>query len=205
MTRPPDAFDAIGTLGSLHATSSIASAIFAWVGFISSLWKAAPTWSGTTFSAPASCASSISRSTPATSPETTICAGVLRFAGATSPASDACAQSSARRSASSPITAAIVPGVSVCASFISLPRKATSRMPSSSETAPDAAAAVYSPRLCPATKSGRIPSSPAASASASDSEKSAGCATSVRVSDSIGPSSAYRRIGRPEASSASAK
>ena len=78
-------------------------------------------------------------------------------------------------------------------------------MPSSSDTAPAATAAVYSPRLWPATTSGRRPRSRATSVSASESAKSAGWAAFVSVSDSIGPSSdscriceARRLVGRVE-------
>ena len=62
-------------------------------------------------------------------------------------------------------------------------------MPSSSESAPAATAAVYSPRLCPATTSGCRPRSRATSVSASERAKSAGWAAFVSVSDSFGPSS----------------
>ena len=206
-TACPDAFETSGTSGSFHAMSAIASAIRACTGFMSSLWNAAPTWRRTTLAAPASCASAISASTADSSPETTICVGELRFARATEPdaASEACTQSSASWSAGRPITAAIAPGRSDWVSAMRRPRSATSRIPSSVDSAPDETAAVYSPRLCPATSSGRRFIPRAASVIASESANSAGWATSVRVSSSIGPSRESRRIGKPDASSAAAR
>ena len=53
--------------------------------------------------------------------------------------------------------AAIAPGLSSWISAICRPRSHTRRIPSSAPRAPAATAAVYSPRLCPATKSGRRP------------------------------------------------
>ena len=98
--------------------------------------------------------------------------------------------------------AAIAPGRSDWISAIRRPRSLTRRMPSSAPRAPQAAAAVYSPRLWPATKSGEMPSSRASSVRAMPTAKSAGWVTSVRVSSSIGPSRQSLRIGSPEASSA---
>ena len=60
-------------------------------------------------------------------------------------------------------------------------------MPSSKESAPTATAAVYSPRLWPATKSGCETDRAPARHRQRDAN-SAGCATSVAVSSSIGPS-----------------
>ena len=61
---------------------------------------------------------------------------------------------------------------------------------------------MYSPSEWPATKSGWRPRARAASETASATQNSAGWATSVRVSASIGPSSMILRIGWPEAASA---
>ncbi len=52
----------------------------------------------------------------------------------------------------------MAPGRSAWISDILRPRSLTRRIPSSRSRAPQAAAAVYSPRLCPATKSGVRPS-----------------------------------------------
>ena len=106
---------------------------------------------------------------------------------------DACSQSRSSVSASSPMIAAIAPGLSSWIAAMSRPRSHTRRIPSSAPRAPAATAAVYSPRLCPATKSGRSPVSRATSSTAMERANSAGWATSVRVSDSIGPSSVYSR------------
>ena len=97
------------------------------------------------------------------------------------------------------------PGTSSCAAAISAPRAHTSRMPSSGDSAPATAAAVYSPSEWPAAKSGFRPAAKARSAIASATQNSAGWATSVAVSSSIGPSRQSCRIGLPDASSASAK
>ena len=78
-------------------------------------------------------------------------------------------------------------------------------MPSSVPSAPADAAAVYSPRLWPATKSGTSPRARATSSTASEIANSAGWATSVRVSYSIGPSRHSFRSSSPDASAAAAK
>jgi hypothetical protein len=94
------------------------------------------------------------------------------------------------------------PGRSDWMSAIRRPRFETSRMPTSAGMAPLATAAVYSPRLWPATKSAPMPASRASSSIPIETEKSAGCAASVAVSSSIGPSRQSLRIGSPDASSA---
>ncbi len=68
-------------------------------------------------------ASSISLTTPSSSPETTICVGELMFASVTMPAADACSHRAASLSASRPMTAAIAPGRSSPISPISRPRR----------------------------------------------------------------------------------
>src|SRR5205085_10251039 len=74
------------------------------------------------------------------------------------------------------------------------------------ESAPAATSAEYSPRLCPATKSGRgKPSASAALSAATETVRIAGCVFSVNCNSSAGPSKQSLESAKPSASSASSK
>lgn len=103
------------------------------------------------------------------------------------------------------MTAPIAPGRSDWMSAMRRPRSDTSAIPSAGLRHPAATAAVYSPRLCPATKSGCTPAWRASSVIAIETANRAGWATSVRVSSSIGPSRQSVRMSRSEASRAASK
>ncbi len=115
------------------------------------------------------------------------------------PAARAVWHSSLTRSAGRPMIAPIAPGRCDCISAMRRPRSDTSAIPSAGLRHPAATAAVYSPRLCPVTKSGCRPAWRASSVIAIETANSAGWATSVRVSSSIGPSRQRVRMSSPEA------
>ena len=87
-----------------------------------------------------------------------------------------------------PRIASIVPDREAAARSISSPRWITSGSPVSKSSTPAPTSAAYSPRLCPATMSGRTPRSPSAAQQAQSTAKIAGWAFEVRISSSRGPS-----------------
>src|SRR5436190_6738482 len=78
------------------------------------------------------------------------------------------------------------------------------RRASAKAKVPAATCAEYSPRLCPATNAGRIPRDSSSRNAATLTARIAGCAFSVSVSWSSGPSKIRRLRGSPSAASASA-
>jgi len=102
-----------------------------------------------------------------------------------------------------PINAAMAPSPGGVASCMYRPRRRTSAAASGSRRAPAATSAEYSPRLCPATKSGRTPFPSRTRNRAVDVASMAGWVFSVSFSSSSGPSKHKREIGKSKALSAS--
>ena len=164
VTRPPEAFEAIGTLRVAHATSvhrlghpRLRGLHQLAVEGGADLEPARPSPRPPPARAP-----SAARRRP-TSPETTICGGRVQVRGGDEARLRSLARRAPRaRSCSRPMTAAIVPGRSVWASFISLPRRATRRMPSSNVERPATRPPRCTRRGCGRRRrSGLIPSSAA--------------------------------------------
>ena len=86
------------------------------------------------------------------------------------------------------------------ASCISSPRRRTRRRASAKSRAPAATRAEYSPRLCPATATGRTLAARPSSARwiAIEAARSAGCVLAVSCSSSSGPSQQSRESGEAE-------
>ncbi len=85
------------------------------------------------------------------------------------------------------------------------PRRRASFTASENSSAPAATSAEYSPRLCPATKSGVMPCFSSARYAATETVRIAGCVFSVSLRSSSGPSKQSFEIGKPSAASASSK
>ena len=99
----------------------------------------------------------------------------------------------------------MAPAPTGTASCMYRPRFRTSAAASRNFIAPAATRAEYSPRLCPATKSGWIPFASRTRKTAVDIVSIAGWVFSVSFSFSSGPSNERREIGKSKATSASAK
>src|SRR5882762_6877506 len=91
------------------------------------------------------------------------------------------------------------------ASCIYCPRLRTNCTASENFSAPAATSPEYSPRLCPATKSGVIPFSASTRYTATEQVKIAGCVLAVCFSSSSPPAKHICEIENPSASSASSK
>ena len=174
-------------------------------GCINVQWNGAETGSATARLAPISLASSIARSIAPLWPEITTWLGSLSLATShTSP----CAAASAifcASSRSAPSSAAIAPTPTGTACCIAWPRSFSSFAVVARSNVPAAHNAEYSPRLWPATKlatSGRGNAS--VRNTASELAMIAGCAFSVSLSSSSGPSLISRNRFWPSASSTSA-
>ncbi|OIQ64828.1 hypothetical protein GALL_536190 [mine drainage metagenome] len=116
--------------------------------------------------------------------------GALKFtASTTSPSSCiTCAQPARTAASSSPNTAAMPPAPSGTASCIAWARNRTSGRASAKVRLPAATSAVYSPRLCPATRSGaRPPSASQRRYMATPAVNMTGWVLVVRLSCSAGP------------------
>ena len=117
-------------------------------------------------------------------PLTTTWPGQLKFAGQRPSCS---AQSASTTASSSPMTAAMPPGLASAARSISWPRRRTMRSASAKSTAPVATSAENSPRLCPIATPNSKPSRRRMRNMPTDAASSAGCVKSVRLSLSMGP------------------
>ncbi len=177
-----------GTTHGLSSTSAHSSRSPADMGSISAVWNACRTGSGRA-SIPRPDRSAVRRSTAADAPASTWLRAPLTTASST-PGTSAASSLAARSSIG---TATIAPGSQW--SRISLPRPAVRRSPSSTESAPAACSAAYSPTLCPATTLGVIPAARHSRTSAHCRAKSAGCASSVGQSSSAPGSSSSARSG----------
>src|SRR4029077_1272223 len=104
-----------------------------------------------------------------------------------------------------PIIAAIAPCPAGTASCIYWPRLRTSCTASENFSAPAATSPEYSPRLCPATKSGVIPFSASTRCTATEQVKIAGCVLAVCFNSSSLPAKHICEIKNPSALSASSK
>ena len=134
-------------------------------------WNGALTRSATHRPAPAATTASLARRSASAGPESTTCSAELRLARSTSSMPDSLS-SSAIRSGGPPTTATMPPPV---ARPISSPRRCTSRTPVAKSKQPAANSALYSPRLCPARKSGGGCSSMRARKLSALTTNSAGC------------------------------
>ena len=144
----PVQFAMIGMEGSLKAISSTALASPSWAGPMSREWKAPATGRATVLLAPLAFANSIAFSTEALFPLITVwsCVFTLEISVSVS------RQMSSRAASSIPKMAAMPPSVRSAAYCINRPRSLTRRAASAMFSAPAATRAVYSPRLCPATR-----------------------------------------------------
>ncbi len=181
-----------GIWGVVKVTASMAARRAAAAGAINGLWAAMLTARGIILRAPPASAARMAASMPILSPEITTWPGQLSLATWAMPPLSAAAraQISANFSSSSPKTAAIRPGDSWPACFISRPRSRTRRSPSSRLRAPAATRAVYSPMLWPAMNWGRgrdPPTLSAARKAAMLAAIKAGWALTVSVNRSSGP------------------
>src|SRR4029077_19670188 len=104
-----------------------------------------------------------------------------------------------------PIIAAIAPCPAGTASCIYWPRLRTNSTASENFSAPAATSPEYSPRLCPATKSGVMPFSASTRYTATEQVKIAGCVLAVCFSSSSLPAKHICEIENPRALSASSK
>src|SRR6266436_580259 len=144
-------------------------------GIISAQWNGAETARITARFAPDCEAVSTARFTALAWPEITVCSGEFRFAGEHTSPSAARLQASITTAGDNPIIAAIAPCPAGTASCIYCPRLRTSCTASENFSAPAATNAEYSPRLCPATKSGVTPFSASTRCTATEQVKIAGC------------------------------
>ena len=165
-------------------------------------WNAPPTLSGMAFFAPRAEAISTALAMPRWSPAMMICSGVFIVDSSTPDSRHI----SAAVTSSTPISAAIPPGLSSQAICINLPRSHTRLTASDMDNTPATTRAEYSPRLCPAVISGTATESVASSSAlhvAIDAVSMAGCAFSVRVSSSFSPLNIMELRLRPKTSSTS--
>ena len=132
----------------------------------------------------------------------TIWPGELMLATLTTSPCAASAQAFSAASTSSPMSAAMAPVPTGTASCMNSPRLRTSRTASAKPSAPETTRAEYSPRLCPAQRSGLIPRSVSTAAAATLAVRMAGWVLAVSASSSAGPSKQSRESGKPTASSA---
>src|SRR6202045_2334200 len=110
---------------------------------------------------------------------------------------------SATSAGASPRIAAMAPSPAGTASCMYRPRSRTSFTAVAKSSPPAATSAEYSPKLCPATKSGVIPCLSRARYAAVDTVRMAGCVFSVCFSASSEPSKQSCEIENPSAASAS--
>src|SRR6266849_577020 len=155
--------------------------------------------------APACEASSTARFTAPACPEITVWSGEFRFAAAQISLPAARLHTSATTAGDRPIIAAIAPTPAGTASCMYVPRFRTSCTASANFSAPAATSAEYSPRLCPATKSGARPFSASTRYTATEQVKIAGCVFAVSLRSSSVPSKHILEIEKPSALSASLK
>ncbi len=153
--------------------------------------------------APLAEACSTARLTAAALPEMTVCSGELRFAGPTTWPSLALRQISATWPGRSPRIAAMAPSPAGTASCMYLPRRRTRRTASANDSDPATTSAEYSPRLWPATKSGRMPFSSRIRSMATETVRIAGCVFSVSFSASSEPEKQSSEREKPSTRSAS--
>src|SRR6266571_1602719 len=175
------------------------------MGIISAEWKGADTARMTARFAPACEASSTARFTAPACPEITVWSGEFRFAAAQISLAAARLHTSATTAGDKPIIAAIAPTPAGTASCMYVPRFRTSCTASANFSAPAATSAEYSPRLCPATKSGVSPFSSSTRYTATEQVKIAGCVFAVSLRSSSVPSKHNFEIEKPSALSASSK
>src|SRR5260370_23554318 len=135
----------------------------------------------------------------------TVWSGEFRFAAEHTSFPAARLQTSATTACDRPMMAAIAPTPAGTASCMYVPRWRTSCTASASVSAPAATSAEYSPRLCPATKSGVKPFSASARKTATEQLKIAGCVLAVSLRSSSVPSKHIREREKPSALSASLK
>src|SRR5437763_2185952 len=135
----------------------------------------------------------------------TVWSGEFRFAGAQTSVPAARLQAPATTAGDKPIMAAIAPTPAGTASRMYVPRLRTNCTASANFREPAATRAEYSPRLCPATKSGARPFSASTRNTATEQVKIAGCVLAVSLSSSSVPSKQILEIEMPSALSASLK
>src|SRR5712692_7536845 len=135
----------------------------------------------------------------------TVWSGEFRFAAEHTSLSAARLQTSATTACDKPMIAAIAPTPEGTASCMYVPRLRTSCTASANFSPPAATSAEYSPRLCPATKSGVKPFSASTRNTATEQVKIAGCVLAVSLRSSSVPSKHILEIEKPRASSASLK
>src|SRR5262250_486236 len=202
VVSPASTLRATGTRGACAATRSSSAASRSAAGFMRAEWKGALTGKSTLFFPPRAAAALTARSTAPRCPAITICPGELMLATFTTSPWAASAQACSAAASSSPSSAAMAPVPTGTASCMNSPRLRTSRTASTKPRAPAATRAEYSPRLWPAHRSGLIPRSDRAAATATLAVRMAGCVFAVRASSSSGPSKQRRERGKPRASSA---
>src|SRR5579859_1485548 len=192
-----------GTRKSENCTFPKSFASFSCAGIISAEWKGAETGSITARFAPSCEAISVARFTAPAWPEITVCSGEFKFAAEQTSPSAARWHASATTACEIPITAAIAPTPCGTASCMYVPRLRTSCTASENFNPPAATSAEYSPRLCPATKSGFKPFSSATRKIATEHVKIAGCVFAVSFKSSSVPSKHIFEMENPNALSAS--
>src|SRR5207245_6102007 len=176
---------------------------FSCAGKIRAEWNGADTGRITARFAPPCEASSTARFTAPACPEITVCSGECRFAAAQTSPSAARLQASATTAWDNPMIAAIAPTPAGTASCMYVPRLRTSWTASENFSDSAATSAEYSPRLCPATKSGCKPFSASTRCTATEQVKIAGCVLAVSLSSSSEPAKQIFEIEKPSAWSAS--
>src|SRR3989440_6329006 len=192
-----------GNAGSRNGARSSASRRWFAAGAMSDEWNAPLTLRGTTRLAPRARHAAPAFATASGSPEITVWSGALRLAATTTaPPLEAARHAASTSAVARPSTAAMVPGRSVPACCISSPRRRTRAAASVGASAPAAMYAEYSPSEWPAAATA-VPSifGPTTATTAALCARIAGCAFSVAVSWSSGPSNISRRSGRPSVSS----
>lgn len=168
-------FDHTSRPGADTAVAASSAARSAVAPATTSLWNAQATERGWAVR-PASRSAETAAATASVGPEIAHCRGALWFA-TTHPARSAIS----RTSSGAADTAAIDPGSAPAAAMIASARRALSRSRPSVSYAPAAQSATSSPYECPATQSGRTPSSPSSRCAAAPVSPSAGWATRVSV------------------------
>ncbi len=186
-----------GTNGRPNVVPASAAAMASAAGCISEQWNGADTGSSTEWREPFALASAIARATAFSWPETTTCPGALSLATSQTWSCAASAATAATVSRSRPISTAIAPTPTGTAACIACPRARSSRAVSASVSTPAAQSALYSPRLCPATKAAEParlspPSCSSTRSTAIDTAMIAGWAFSVSVSSVSEPSNISR-------------
>src|SRR5438876_6555420 len=194
-----------GTRKLENCTAARSAASFSCAGIISAEWNGADTGRITARFAPSCDAISVARFTAPAWPEITVCSGEFKFAAEQTSRCAARWQASATTACEIPRSAAIAPTPAGTASCMYVPRFRTSCTASANFSAPAATSAEYSPRLCPATKSGVSPFSSSTRYTATEQVKIAGCVLAVSLRSSSVPSKHNFEIEKPSALSASSK